>query len=124
MTVVFDTHGFIFHLLDPSQLGESAQAMVKQAKLFWIPTMVLLEIQYLQEIGRINVEMTEILSYIRRTERFQICHFDENALGCALELSSTRDPFDRTILGTAISRKVPIITRDRWMKDQYPQTVW
>lgn len=41
-----------------------------------------------------------------------------------LDASEHSDPFDRIILGTAKAYKMPIITRDRWMKQQYKNTIW
>lgn len=91
--------------------------------LFLIPTVSLLELQYLQEIGRVEIDMDQFLQTLRQQEDFRLVAFDEITLLASLRLTSNRDPFDRIILGHAVATSTKILSRDRWMKEMAPQLV-
>jgi PIN domain nuclease of toxin-antitoxin system len=42
----------------------------------------------------------------------------------ALGQSWTRDPFDRLIASQALLRGATLVTRDRVIRDHFPQAVW
>ena len=122
---VVDTHPFVFWMLDPSSLSNDAYAVLSEpGSRFLVPTMVLLEVKHLVEIGRVDAEITDMLSYANTTPDWEIVPFGEAILLKALEIVDTRDPFDRTILATALAENCPIITRDRWMTKRCPNCVW
>jgi len=120
-----DTHALLFWLLDKNSLTGKVRKIFEQpSNRFCISTASVLEIQYLIEIGRVETGIGELLSYIQSQPAFYLQPFDELVLLETLEASEHRDPFDRIILGTAKAYKMPLITRDRWMKAQYKNTVW
>ena len=70
--------------------------------------------QYLFEIKRISQQAGEILNALRADIGLQIA--DENfqqVINASKMLSWTRDTFDRVIVGHALNKKIPLITRDR-----------
>lgn len=124
-TYVPDTHALLYWLLEKDQLTARVRKIFSQpSNRFCISTASILEIEYLIEIGRVEMEIGELLSYIQSQPAFCLQPFDELVLLETLEASEHRDPFDRIILGTAKAYKMPLITRDRWMKQQYKNTVW
>ncbi len=124
-TYVLDTHALIFWLMDASKLSAKTRKILSDAEnRFCISTACILEIEYLIEIGRIETEIGDVLSYIQREQAFFLQPFDEMVLLETLVASEHRDPFDRIILGTATAYNLPIITRDRWMKSQYKKASW
>jgi len=124
-TFAVDTHALLFWLLDKNSLTGKVRKIFEQpSNRFCISTASVLEIQYLIEIGRVETGIGELLSYIQSQPAFYLQPFDELVLLETLEASEHRDPFDRIILGTAKAYKMPLITRDRWMKAQYKNTVW
>lgn len=124
-TYALDTHALIFWLLDAPRLSAKTRKILdNRENRFCISTACILEIQYLIEIGRLKTEIGEVLSYIQREQAFFLQPFDEIVLLETLEASEHRDPFDRIILGTAKAYNLTIITRDRWMKSQYKNTIW
>jgi PIN domain nuclease of toxin-antitoxin system len=125
MKCLLDTHPLVFYLLNPEKLGpETKQLLVNQELALTIPSIVILELQYLIEIGRVNAEILEVMRYINREPHLEIKEFGMTELPETLALTSTRDPFDRIILATAITHEMPLITRDRWMQEKYTQTIW
>lgn len=124
-TYVLDTHALLFWLLDKDSLPEKVREILNQpANRFCVSTASILEIEYLIEIGRVETGIGDLLSYVQSQPAFYLQPFDELVLLETLEASEHRDPFDRIILGTARAYKMPLITRDRWMKAQYKNTVW
>jgi PIN domain nuclease of toxin-antitoxin system len=125
MDCVLDTHPLIFILYHPQSIGKKAIKIIEDDsnKLF-IPTMALLEVQYLMEVKKITGSINDFINYIKRMPNMEITGFSESILAETLSLKNTRDPFDRIILSTALSMDIHIITRDKWMKSSYSKTVW
>lgn len=85
-----------------------------QASIPWIVSpVVLLEIQYLQEVTRRDVIPTDVADLIRSDERFVI---DDPKIGEIVEharhLTWTRDPFDRLIAAHSSLRGITLCTTD------------
>lgn len=124
MNYVVDTHILIFRFLEPKRLSAKHKTLFQQEKnIFLVPTISLLEVQYLSEIKRINLDLGDFLVALKKEDQFQIVNFDEPTLYYSLKLTSTRDPFDRIILAHALSTSTKILTKDRWMKSVAPQLV-
>ena len=124
-THITDTHALVFFLLDPGKLGRKAESVFESPHArICVPSVALLEIQYLVEIGRIKTSMSEVMAFIETSGSFHIHPFDSPALHHSLDIKGQRDPFDRIILATALSLKLPLITKDRWMRSMYRQCVW
>lgn len=122
MNIILDTHVLVWRYLSPKKLSLKERNLFLHGKnRFLIPTVVLLELKYLIEIGRLDLDMDEFLTRFRNREDFDIISFDEAALLQSLKLSTTRDPFDRMILAQAKALDTPLLTRDKWMKRTAPQ---
>ena len=80
----------------------------------------LLEIQFLSEVGRLEVRQPEFPEAISRDPRFTL---DEVPLvphvEKALPMSWTRDPFDRLLAAHSEARRVPLCTLDRTMCEEH-----
>ncbi len=83
--------------------------------------MSLLEIQYLAEVGRAEVRNPQFSDMLAADSRFVI---DEIPLvpliRRALELTWTRDPFDRLIAAHSSVRRLPLCTTDRVIRSHHP----
>ena len=111
-------------MLAPRKLSKTARHLLAQKEnALFVSTLSLLELQYLIEIGRVEADVQKVMLYLDTTERFTILPFDARALATAIRLSGTRDPFDRTILATAIAYHLPLISKDTWMRQNYPEHV-
>jgi PIN domain nuclease of toxin-antitoxin system len=81
----------------------------------------LLEIQYLAEIGRIEIQNPRFTDALVEDPRFVI---DEIPLvplmRRAIELTWTRDPFDRLIAAHSSIRRLPLCTTDRNVRENHP----
>lgn len=83
--------------------------------------LVLLEMRLLEEAGRVTFAVPDPPDAIRRDSRWIV---DTPPLGgivaAALELGWTRDPFDRLIVGHAISRRFRLATSDETIVRHVP----
>jgi PIN domain nuclease of toxin-antitoxin system len=90
-----------------------------------ISPMVQLELAFLHQVGRIAKTPAQIIEKLRRYSDLGIAesHFDRVA-AIAAGLDYTRDPFDRLIAAHALADDVPLLTRDRILRERCPVAVW
>lgn len=106
-------------------IGPDASRLIRRTELLISP-MVLLEIEYLHEIGRIILPAQDILRKIEHELGLRLCDlpFAEVAKA-ALDEKWTRDAFDRIIVAQAKVRGLcPLISADTLIAEHYPRTVW
>lgn len=124
MRYILDTHTLVWRLVAPKKLSPAAQSIfLNEENEFRIPTICILEIQYLAEIGRIAMDPDSALTTIQDEPNFYLAPFEETVMLHSLKLTTTRDPFDRMILAHALASSTKIITKDRWMKQTAPHLV-
>lgn len=90
-----------------------------------VSAMVRLELQYLHEIGREIHALVEILASVSKTMgvREMKANFSE-VVDMAMDISWTRDPFDRLIVAEAMLQDAPLVTADENIRKYYKQGVW
>lgn len=118
MTTLLDTHFLLWIVLDVPRVHEFA--WLDGYRPWGVSPISLLEVQYLSEIGRLEVRQPEFMEAISRDDRFAL---DEVPLvpliEKALTLSWTRDPFDRLLAAHSEARRVPLCTLDRHMQQKH-----
>lgn len=121
MNYLVDTHVLLWRLLEPKRLSKRVRALfVRREHIFLIPMICLLEAQYLSEIGRIEIDLDQMLEILHEEPLFQLVPYDEAVMLHSLRLTTTRDPFDRIILAHALATSTKILTKDTWMKKTAP----
>jgi PIN domain nuclease of toxin-antitoxin system len=106
------------------KLGEQARELINENDLY-ISAIVRLELQYLYEIQRVTAEANEILTDLSDRVGLKICDKRFHAIvSGALELSWTRDPFDRIIVANAALDSNILITRDQSILENYENARW
>lgn len=106
------------------RLSEQAKELINRHEVYVSP-IVRLELQYLHEIQRITAVANEIASDLSDRIGLKIC--DKNfhtIVGRALNLSWTRDPFDRIIVANAALHNNVLVTKDQSMLGNYQYAVW
>lgn len=125
MKAFLDTHAAV--LLYESQrsaFGRGAADLAERAALFVSPA-VELELEFLDEIGRLDTASDEILGRIGLDWGVVVSDDPIRAIVAkAKALSWTHDPFDRLIVATALLHRAPLITRDRRIHEHFPDSVW
>lgn len=102
-----DTHILVWLYQDgAARLTPLGVRAIEGAEQLLISPMVELELTYLNEISRINCPAITILDSLRRDIGLETCKQPfAAAVGAALELDWTRDPFDRIIVAQAAHRE-------------------
>lgn len=119
MKVLLDTNFVVWIVLGTGRL--SAFPRIEQYQPWGVSPVSLLEIQYLAEIGRIKIQNPEFTENLVKDPRFII---DEiplvSLIRRAMELTWTRDPFDRLIAAHNSVRRLPLCTTDRNIRIHHP----
>lgn len=125
MKLFLDTHVVVWLFLrEPSRFPDKAIKLIDSSDIF-IPTISLLELQFLYEIGKITVEPNIIVDDLRETIALSSLHTDfADLLQSALPLSWTRDPFDRMIVAEALFHKSKLLTKDAKILKNFSDAVW
>jgi PIN domain nuclease of toxin-antitoxin system len=105
-------------------LSQPALREIETAQLRISP-MVLFEMQLLQDIGRLNAPPQEFLTILRRDFDVAVCSlaFPE-VVEASYREAWTRDPFDRLITAQARAQGGKLITKDRLIRQNFPDAVW
>lgn len=87
--------------------------------------MVVLELQFLREIGRLTTSPDDFLRILRRDFDVQVCNYPwSDVTRAAVAETWTRDPFDRLIVAHARTVGGSLITRDRKIRKHFVAAVW
>ncbi len=108
-----------------ARISPKAQEVLRQATLLLSP-MVLLELQYLFEVGRSVISPKGALLKLRHEIGLQLCDLAfPPIVEAALEEGWTREPFDRLITAHARANGyAALVTADVKIREHYPMAVW
>jgi len=124
-TIFLDTHVLVWLFgKNIENFSPKAIDLIENRELFVSP-MVLLELEYLHEIGRLNYNSHEIVSFLKESIDIKISQisFEKIALE-SIKHSWTRDPFDRIIVANASYEDLELLTKDRKITQHYKKSVW
>jgi len=100
--IYLDTHIAVWlYMGDTSRLSSNAVKAVNKNDLLISP-IVLLELTYLYEIGRLKTDAHTITGFLNKAIGLGICELPfEDVINSAVKQQWTRDPFDRIIVAHA-----------------------
>ncbi len=128
MNYVADAHTIIWYFIDDPRLSQNARQAFEQtltAGAIFIPTIVLAEIMYISQKGRISMTFEETLSHIEMYENFRITALELDILKVASTISGDLEMHDRLIVATALHFDAHLITRDEQItQSRVVNTVW
>lgn len=115
---LLDTHFLIWLIVGSPRLDE--HPWLDGYRPWGISPISLLEMQFLSELGRLELDGEGFLDRVANDSRFVL---DEAPLigliRHALRLEWTRDPFDRLLAAHSASRRVPLCTVDRTIRSNH-----
>src|SRR5262245_11942150 len=126
LTAYLDTHVVVLLCTRPKRaLGRRALRVIEIVSELRFSPAVLLELQLLREIGRLNAPPATFLESLDGALSLRDCTlpFVEVAK-TALDLTWTRDPFDRLIVAQAMCAGAPLVTKDQVIHEHYAYAVW
>lgn len=105
-------------------LSPEAKKVIEENDVFISP-IVILELEYLFEIGRLKVDAHTIVQYLQTSIglRIEDVNFHE-VINMAVEEKWTRDPFDRIIVAHSKYRDSYLVTKDERISNNYLKTIF
>lgn len=121
-----DTHAVVW-LRQKQSEKFSARGLeaIESAALLLISPMVLLELKFLQEIGRVNDDPHSIVGDLDAMIDLRVddAGFHE-AVKKAMLIDWTCDPFDRLIVAHAMTKNHPLLTKDEKILAHFQGAFW
>jgi PIN domain nuclease of toxin-antitoxin system len=119
MKSILDTHFVLWIVTGSDRLDDFP--WIERYRPWGVSPISLLEVQYLAEIGRVEVRNPEFSDALAKDPRFVIDEIPMVPLiRRAIELTWTRDPFDRLIAAHSSVRRLPLCTKDRNLRSHHP----
>jgi len=105
-------------------LSAMARDIVNTSELIISP-MVMLELRYLNEIGRLRPDAREVVADLAGRIGLRVSNPALSVIvEAALQHGWTRDPFDRLIVAEAAVEDAALLTRDDAIRRHYASAVW
>lgn len=106
-------------------LTPRAAGIIDEEDELAISPAVVLELEYLREIGRLTVGGNAIAQGLSAQIGIRLHDLPfAVVVESALDLDWTRDPFDRLIVAQATLTKSALLTKDRSIRRHYRQATW
>ena len=126
---VADTHSLVWYLGSPERLGPLARRAFAEANAgrarIYVPVIVLAELVFIVERGRIHVDVQGILRQLRTLPAFSVLPLRLATIQRLPALTSIPEMHDRLIAAEALAHKASVITRDRAIAEAgIVPTVW
>ena len=124
--IYLDTHVVLWLYLRRGEgLSERARWLIEYETEILISPIVLLEVDYLHEIGRTTLGSAPVFKYLHQKIGLQACKKSFiDVIQTASQLPWTRDPFDRIITAQAAIERNRLISKDRTILEHYEHAVW
>lgn len=107
-----------------SKLPAPALALIEEQEPH-LPPVAVLELGYLHEIGRARDPLATMLAALRRDLGIEVADTSTATLAeAAVDLTWTRDPFDRLIAAHSIVAGTPLVTADETILANLPLATW
>jgi PIN domain nuclease of toxin-antitoxin system len=127
--LLLDTCALLWYTLDDKKLSAGAKLECEKIPRIgaFVSAISIWEIGLKIKNGKldINTSIADYVDRLRRVGTIEIISVDENIWLKNLALDwQHRDPADRTIVATAILKKLPIITSDKLISNYYDNVIW
>jgi PIN domain nuclease of toxin-antitoxin system len=123
--IYLDTHVVIWLYGDNvNRLSPLAENLIRENDIYISP-MIRLELQYLYEIGRLGSSPNQIIEYLTNQANLRICQKDFSLIiQQAMQISWTRDVFDRLIVANAMVNENILLSKDHKILENYTHARW
>jgi PIN domain nuclease of toxin-antitoxin system len=123
--VRLDTHVVVWLYAGTVDRLSAAASEAMNNNDLMISPLVELELTYLFEIGRLTVDGRTIVTDLRNRIGLSLSEMSlSSVVNSAESLHWTRDPFDRMIVGDAISANTKLVTKDQLIRDNTELALW
>ncbi|TVP49344.1 MAG: PIN domain-containing protein [Gemmatimonadales bacterium] len=118
MKILFDTHFLVWTLLRLPQIDDLP--WLDEYRPWGVSAVSLLELAFLSEVGRLELDAPALQTALGRDPRFQIDEIPTTSL--LLEGAPSLvdpNPFDRLLAAHSLARGVPLCTLDRRIREHH-----
>jgi len=127
--VLLDTCALLWWTLDPDKLSPKAKKTCDDIQINggFISSMSIWELGIKIKNKKLEIGMTidDYTKRLKQLKTLEIIPVDETIWLKNLSLDwSHRDPADRTIVASAMIKKLPIVTKDKILKTYYKNVIW
>ena len=124
MRLLLDTHIFYWSFYERERLSRKALALIDGSEAIYVSSASMWEIAIKVRLGKMNADPQEMLSSIGESGFEELPVFSRHAILIAqLPLLHT-DPFDRLLIATALTLKVPILSADEVFRRYTVEVLW
>ena len=126
---VTDTHSLIWYLTDSPKLSFAANRSFKEieegkAKLL-IPAIVIAEIIYIVERGKVEADLNNLIKRIQEAHNFEFSPLEFNQLLCLKDQTEIHEMHDQLIVCEALLSGAKIIIKDKKIRDSgFVKVLW
>ena len=120
MDYVTDTHSLVWYFTEDRRLSENAYAAFEETievGSIIVSTIVLAELMYICQKGRISLTFSETLARLEEYDNFEIVPLDIDTLRVANNISADLEMHDKLIMATALYLDIPLITKDEQIRE-------
>jgi PIN domain nuclease of toxin-antitoxin system len=108
---------------DSHRLSKAAAAGVQDDPV--ISPIVILELEFLYEIGRANSPASKVVEALSKDIGLSVCTLSfRTVVEEAIQEKWVRDPFDRVIVAHASVNAAPLVTKDEKIRRHYKRAIW
>ena len=124
--IYLNTHVVLWLYLRKGEgLSVRARQLIEYEPVILISPIILLELDYLHEIGRTTLGSAHVFNYLYQRIDLKLCQKSFiDVVREASQLSWTRDPFDRIITAQSAIDQNTLITKDKIIQKNYEHAVW
>ena len=128
VTVLLDTHVFLWALFSPEKLSPQVLALVEApGNVRLVSSVTASEIATKYKLGKLDVAARLLPNYHDHLKRFQaqeLALTSRHSLLAGAFLSDHRDPFDRLLAAQSEVEGVPLLTKDAAFGSFPIHTIW
>lgn len=122
--VHLDTHVVVWIKTTQKRLPPAVRQQINENDCLISPA-VQLELQFLHEIGRLRPAASDLVRELSAEMGLQLDATPfVQVIEHALDLSWTRDPFDRLICAQSLAANAPLLTQDVTIRSRLPLAMW
>ncbi len=123
--IYLDTHVVAWLYSGETRLLSTRARKAIEENPLVISPMVVLELQFLKEIGRLRTGAVAIVDDLRSRIGLEVCDLSfTKVIATATGITWTRDPFDRVIVGHAAAAARSLVTKDRSIRRRFREGIW
>lgn len=120
-----DTHVVVWATIGSAESLSRRAVDALESDELRISPMVVLELELLHEIGRLTATASDVVHAAEVELGVTVCDLAfRRVVERARGLTFTRDPFDRVIVGHALSAGGGLLTRDETIRDNIAAAFW